>query len=56
MLVDNYHLLNYNFPMFLSESTVFDELPNNFIVSFDNNSNLYPVFILSTTLLVILLA
>ena len=34
---------------------MFDVLPNNFIVSFDNNSNLYPVFILNTILLFIVL-
>ena len=68
MLVDNYYLLNYNVlkllqhflilvhSLSLSESTVSDVLPNNFIVSFDNNFNLYPVFILNTILLVILLA
>ena len=34
--------------LFLSPSIVSDELPNNLIVSFDNNSNLYPDFILKT--------
>ena len=39
--------------LFLSPSIVSDELPNNLIVSFDNNSNLYPDFILKTIQLVI---
>ena len=34
--------------LFLSPSIVSHELPNNLIVSFDNNSNLYPDFILKT--------
>ena len=39
MLVDNCYLLNYNELKQLV-------LPNSFIVSGDNNSNLHPVFIL----------
>ena len=68
VIPDNYYELNYNvlkllqrfligtFSLFLSASIVSLVLPNNFIVSFDNNSNLYPVFTLNNILLLILLA
>ena len=66
MLVGNYYFTKlqctktrstlYNLgtnSLFLSLSMLLLVLPNNFMVSFDNNSNLYPDFILKAILLFI---
>ena len=66
MFVDNSYVLNYIalkqfqqiltlvHPLHLCLYQYLFELPNNCIVSFDNDSNSQPAFILKTTLLFIL--